>query len=871
MTQPASPYAPLQGLPGFGGGTAPLTGLPGFSPQQVQQPGTPPPGAAALFQGAPDATARFDATRPAMPGAIATAATQFGRGALDTLLASGALLGAALEGTGDLTGVQGLEDFGRDLGKSSSGSAAAEAAAFLFGGGGQKGLSYAERADQAIREQEQAWPLLTAISRIGGGVALTLGAGALAGGATAGAAGTLRGLSSIGAYEGGAAGVQAAYERNEAFRDVIVSGLTGAAFGGAGGAAVHGIGAIPGKIGAAIDERNTIKAIFGDIKTAADDVAEAVGKAGGKETYEAAKTILSERARVLKEVAAAGDNPSLMRMAYDKATRAAGERISALAGDFDPGSWATKAPTAMQKLLHRTPLLDRVADDLGQDVAKMTAARPSLDFDLNVPSKLLKDADKTAAIGGLQSKVTSALEAAADSPMRDLLISASQQLTKTGAADSMAVGHGLVRQLTAAAASAPDELTASMASRLARSIADDLGGDAWGSAGKAYRTLTSPPSQLSQVDAKAIREGLRHADSSRAIPGLVKEEIEQLTGAYAARKQLGGDYLDDGVKQLLKDAGARAEKAHAAVTFDGAPARRVLDVLTGAGRNIGESYAADILGMGVGAAIGGVPGMLAARALAPVLGDVASAAFGKAVAGAGQRAGRQFAAKAAKAVSSGTKGSARGGISWQQYDYNETVKKLSEMVSGDGNMAASRDAALASLPAEIQMAASGDMQVRVSQLLADLPKPHPDIRGEEFETLSRQDLIKAQAMTEATMEPMSVFSDFAAGHVNYDKAQYAWKQYPGLQQAAQAGLMDIIHAQLSKDERKGIKDGMLTQLDSLLGFNGELQATSDHAFVARMDQLMQPAPQNPPPSPGGKLNSPLAQPTYTERLSGQQG
>lgn len=871
MTQPASPYAPLQGLPGFGGNAAPLTGLPGFSPQQVQQPGTPPPGAAGLFQGEANATARFDATRPAMPGALTTAATQFGRGAFDTLLASGALLGAALEGTGDLTGVQGLEDFGRDLGKSSSGSAAAEAAAFLFGGGGQKGLSYAERADQAIREQEQAWPLLTAVSRIGGGVALTLGAGALAGGATAGAAATLRGLTSIGAYEGGAAGVQAAYERNEAFRDVIVSGLTGAAFGAAGGAAIHGVGALPGKIGAAIDERNAIKQIFGDIKTAADDVADAVRQAGGKEVYDAAKTILSERARVLKEVASAGENPSLMRMAYDKATRAAGERISALAGDFDPGSWATKTPTAMQKLLHRTPLLDRVADDLGQDVAQMAAARPSLDFDLKVPGKLLKDANKTAAIGGLQSRVTAAIEQAADTPLRNLLFPVAERLTQTGAADSMALGHGLVRQLTAAAASAPDELTASMASRLARSIADELGGEAWGGAGKAYRTLTSPPSQLSQVDAKALREGLRHADSSRAIPGLVKEEAEQLTGAYAARKQLGGEYLDDGVKQLLKDAGVRAEKAHAAVTFDGAPARRVLDVLTGAGRNIGESYASDILGMGVGAAIGGVPGMLVARALAPVLGDVASAAFGKAVAGAGQKAGRQFASKAVKAASSGAKDSARGGIAWQQFDYTDAVKKLSEMVSGGSDMAASRDAALASLPAEIQLQASGDMQQRFTQLLADLPKPQPDIRGEAFEGLSQQDLIRAQAMTEATMDPMSVFSDFAGGSINYDKAQYAWKQYPGLQQAAQAGLMDVIHAQLSKDDRKGITDGILTQLDSLLGFKGELQPTSAHAFAMRMEQLMQPAPQNPPPRPGGKLQTPLSSPTFTQRLSGQRG
>src|SRR5688500_647984 len=325
----SQPYAPLSGLPGFGGGAAPLAGLPGFSPaapQAVQQPGTPalPPS----LQGT--TLEQFDAARPAADvGMLETVATQAGRGLLDAVLGSGALTGAAAESAGAATGWKGLEDFGRDLGQSSSGTAAMEAAAFLFGkatGGNKQGLSYAERAERAIAEQEQAWPLLSTVSRIGGGVALA----AVGGAASAGASG-LRTLAAIGAYEGGAAGVQAAYERNEELRDVLVSGLAGAAFGAAGGAAAHGLASIPGRIGAAIDERNTLRQVFGDIKTAADDVADAVRQAGGKETYDAARALLTERARVLKEVAAAGDNPSLIRQAYESATRSAGERISKLA------------------------------------------------------------------------------------------------------------------------------------------------------------------------------------------------------------------------------------------------------------------------------------------------------------------------------------------------------------------------------------------------------------------------------------------------------------------------------------------------------------------------------------------------------------
>lgn len=866
-------YQPLQGLPGFGGGApAPLAGLPGFSqqpaPQAVQQPGALPTALSGTT------LQQFDAARPVSDaGMLETAGTQAARGLLDAMLGSGALVGAGAESVGTLTGWDGLKDFGRDLGKASSGTAAMEAAAFLFGGGGQKGLSYADRVERAVEEQERAWPMLSAVSRIGGAVGLGLATGA-------GAAGSLRGAAAIGAYEGAATGASAAYERNEALRDVVVSALAGAALGAGGGAAGYGITKIPGAIGRSLDERNMLTQVFGDVKTAADDVADAVREEGGREVYDAAKAVLKERASVLKEAAAAGDNPSVIRQAYDRATHAAGERISKLAGEFDATSWATKTPSPLQKLVHRTPLLDQVSADVATDAARLGAARPSLDFDARVPAKLLKDIDRPAAIAGLQNKLTGVLESMPEPAagiggapvLRQQLLDASAVLQTADAPGAFAAAHKLVRDLSDVAKAAQDPVTASFARRQAQAIADELGGETWGEAGKLYRAMTRSDTQLGALDAKAIRDALANADASRAIPGLFSEEAEQTLAAFAAAKQLGGQGADDAIRKLTKEVTGRAEKAHAAVTFDGAPARRVLEVMAGAGRNIGESYASDLLGMGVGMALGGLPGMLLARALSPVLGNVASAAFGKAGAAAGSNASRGLARETAKHLG-GAASNAVKGLTMQAY--RSRMDSLTGLVASTSpDEAKRREQVLASLPPELQGMAGSDMQAKLNQLLADMPKPQPNIRGEEFEMLSRDDLRRANAMWEATVKPLSLFDDFAAGSIDYDKVQYAWQQWPGLKMAAQAGLGDIIEQQLSKEDRKGISDGILTQLDNLFGFEGTLQPTLDHGFSSRIDALVTAQAQQEPNRPsggGGAMQLPTTQPTFTQRLSGQRG
>lgn len=918
-----STYSTLGGLPGFGGGAAPapLQGLPGFAPppQAVSQPGGPV-GLPAALQGT--SAAQFDAARPVQDiGMGATIATQAGRGLLDAALGSGAVLGAASESVGNLTGWRGLEDFGRDLGRSSSGAAAMEAASFLFGkstGGNQRGLTYADKAANAIAEQEKAWPMLTTVSRIGGGVGLALATGGLSG-ASGGVANTLGGMVGIGAYEGASGGMQAAYAANESLRDVLISGVTGAAFGAGSGGVLH-YGA--GKVAGFFDNRSTLRQVFGDIKTAADDVATAVKDAGGREMYDAAKAILKERAEVIAKVAAAGENPSMIRQAYDKASRAAGEKLSQLAGDFDAASWSKTTPSPLQKLLHRTPLLDQISADLAENAGKLKVARPTIDFELRVPSKLLADADKTAAISGLQARVTQLIEQAPDSGLRNALMPISDRLSSANARESMALGHQLVNRLATVARETTDDVTRSYAQRQARAIADELGGDAWGGAGRAYRAMTRADSAIDNLDQKTIREALRHADSSRAMPGAFAENTAELTAAYAARRELGGEYADAATRKLMGDASELADKAHTAVTFDGAPARRVLDILSGAGKNIGESYASDLLGAGVGFAIGGVPGMLVSRALAPVLGDIAAAAFGKVVTRTGEKAGRGFAREVVKQSRAAIGDTLRGSLTWQQYDYQASINQLVEAVTGTpqqrdellksmtpkkppgaphyliekakelippdfatdvqsivqpgqqqqqqqtSSITQRRDAALAALPPEVQAQAGADMQQKLSQLMSDIPKPVPNVRGKAWETLSSSDLRKSQAMWEATMQPMSVFEDFQRGNVDYDKVRYAWKQYPGLKTAAQAGLIDIIHAQLGEEERASISDGMLTQLDNLFGFDGTLQPTLDAGFAQRMSALAAPEQNRPKPQGNGVLKMPGSEPTFTQRIAG---
>ena len=62
-------------------------------------------------------------------------------------------------------------------------------------------------------------------------------------------------------------------------------------------------------------------------------------------------------------------------------------------------------------------------------------------------------------------------------------------------------------------------------------------------------------------------------------------------------------------------------------------------------------------------------------------------------------------------------------------------------------------------------------------------------------------------------------------------------------------------------------DRILTQLDFLLGFGGQLQNTVSPEFVARIEALQEAEKEKQSNPPSGDLELPGAQPTYTERLA----
>jgi len=134
-------------------------------------------------------------------------------------------------------------------------------------------------------------------------------------------------------------------------------------------------------------------------------------------------------------------------------------------------------------------------------------------------------------------------------------------------------------------------------------------------------------------------------------------------------------------------------------------------------------------------------------------------------------------------------------------------------------------------------------QQRLARLSQDIPKPRQDIRGPAYESLSSNDVRLANAMYEATVDPMSIFEDYQRGTVDYDKIQYAWKQYPGLQQACQAGVIDMLTVQMGDPDRAAIPDTTLTQIDYFFGFGGTLQPSVSAALGRNMTLAAGPEQQ----------------------------
>src|SRR5688572_17127418 len=217
----------IPGMPGPATGAAPSVGtaIPGLLPQAPPQPGQVSPKDLATQQAlaeieareaAPRLRAEEEARLEQKHGRIKTIGAQAARGLMDAILAPGALVGMAAEGTGELTGIDALRDFGRDLGKASSGKELFRTVTEVAADSGS-----GNRVAKALDEQERAWPTLSTVSRLAGTAAV-----GLVGGATTVAPRALTGIALAGA-EGAAGGAQYAYEDDAPLRDVLSASLLG--------------------------------------------------------------------------------------------------------------------------------------------------------------------------------------------------------------------------------------------------------------------------------------------------------------------------------------------------------------------------------------------------------------------------------------------------------------------------------------------------------------------------------------------------------------------------------------------------------------------------------------------------------------------
>ena len=120
------------------------------------------------------------------------------------------------------------------------------------------------------------------------------------------------------------------------------------------------------------------------------------------------------------------------------------------------------------------------------------------------------------------------------------------------------------------------------------------------------------------------------------------------------------------------------------------------------------------------------------------------------------------------------------------------------------------------------------------------------------------------------MDPMSVYGDLASGALDYDKLNYAWKQYPGILEASQMALVDIVHTHLDDSQRAAMPEHVLSQLDLAFKMEGALTKSLDRGMSQRVDQANQQLAQQTQQQGGPRsmLRTPGAKPTMTQRIGG---
>lgn len=489
-----------------------------------------------------------------------------------------------------------------------------------------------------------------------------------------------------------------------------------------------------------------------------------------------------------------------------------------------------------------------------------------------------------------------------------------------GASQAMQEGHNLIR-MASELANSQNETVRTFAQTLRGNLVADLTDEsAFGGAAKLYRQSTVDGDPLVDLlDPGKLRERLRGLGNKGELQSQVELRNRIWNEAYEARAALSGSNVPRDATKALENLVKRVDAAENALTLDGMSTGRVLDQIGNAARKVpsslpgftareakggvmgftlGDVVASKLAAATIGHAIGGLPGaavsVMVANRIAPIMNDVMRPYL---------RAGAQYVKKAAlPAVGEAIGFHAQSGhvatgrkvyekvvredepkpskkftvpesltAAQRQDRYRDRMSQLDELTE-EQLYAVASDAFLYThdvTPEMSAMVAQG-MNRRVTQLLEDMPKPQAHIGGPAYEVLSRQDLKRSEAMWDATFEPMGMFEDFQRGVVDYARVEYTWKQYPGMQQAVQAGMLDIMAQQMSDEERAGIPARVLSQIDYLGGGGGWIHGTNTPEFSESMSKLGQAeAQRKPPPRPPATVKSPMAEHkrTFTEKLS----
>lgn len=759
---------------------------------------------------------------------LATVATQAGRGALDVLLGSGALAGLFAEGAGEIVGSEGLAKFGRDLGEASSGRSALQALAFGAAApveGKQSALDVADRARRDIDDQQKAWPMLAAVSHAGGQVAAGVALGGLA---AAGAKAPA--LIAAGAYEGAAGGAQIAYENNASLRDVLSSTMLGG---------LLGAGTAGGAVGLTklVQSRGLKQAMR---ELASESAVKATGARGsdmralvGRRMGEAADQRIDEIGQELltyemsdgSKLLRFGDKPEDLVRRVAEAKGTVGQRLGAIKDEIDE---ALVARPEVQ------PDIRGYLQKVDSEVLKPLRAS-------NVPAVQARAQRVEEQLGALRERVAIQDAAEAAEPMRVRLPDGSVELRPRVAPEPISFKEldQFRRDLRSVfqppkpkggGLPAPPPEHAEALERAERLMADHLNESAESALGALGRDSTEFAKLRKQFSNFSDIEALVNKAAKQDLGNRSLSLTDTIAGGTAAAGTLASGA--GGLATLATS--ALSSLAHKVVRERGRAALAV----------IANGLVMDTIR----------PAM---ERLLPALELGATSALAR-------------SSRAAETAGVGRLPELILTREEKQERYQGQLATISKAVTSPDPQHVMRTMdGFKDLPPTLVAAAGSDAAARMQQLAADIPKPEPNVRGKAYETLSSDQVRRANAMFEATTDPMSLFDDFAAGDIDYDKVQYTWKQYPGLKVAAQAGLMDALTMHLDDDERGAVPDSLLSQLDYLFGFDGELQPTVSSAFAARMTAAAeQEAQQTPKPDETGPLNLPAAQPTMTQRIAG---